>query len=338
MHTSVYSVYNVMDFGAIPGVTDCSSCVQDAVITAHNNGGGVVYFPSGQWTLQSGIVVYEGVRIQGAINAVQDVQHFYGTVIHAYAGEGSTTGSPLFELHKSSSVSGISVFYPNQIIPQNWPTEYTYIEYPYTFYISGANCTLENITLYNSYLGVLCGNKSLGKCSLEHRLHNIYGTVLCMGIKVDYCIDVGRICNVHFIPAYWAYINVEDPIIQERNHVWVQYQLIKTLIAYSFAHTDWEFIQDTFVWCAKIGYHFCQSFDSQQQNPGSMNGHMSGTSCDRVQYGYKIDYIKNDGILICNAQINANAPRSIGQENYGVLIADTCDGCIRMTSLSKIDF
>jgi hypothetical protein len=335
MNSPNNGLFNVLDFGATPNQDiDCSNSIQDAIQAAYDNGGGVVFFPTGHYALYNGIVVYEGVRLQGEVDAIQDIHNLCGAAILAYANEGLINGAPLFTMNGASSVSGLSVYYPNQIIPPQWPEQYSYIVYPYTFFVAGANCTIENITLYNSYRGILCGSKELGICSLEHRIRNVSGTVLDIGIKVDYCIDVGRIENIHFIPAYWAYVNVIEQNIRDKNHAWVQKQVIKSLVAYSFGHTDWEYVRDTFVWCAKTGYLFYESYDEQQSNPGSMNGQMCATSCDRVRYGYVINYLQKDGILVTNSQINANAPRSTGQENYGVVVNDSCVGSIRMTCCS----
>ena len=66
--------------------------------------------------------------------------------------------------------------------------------YPWTIRGSGDDCTVMNLFLVNSYLGIDMGTLPAGR----HLIENVYGNPLKIGIFVDNCFDVGRIRHIHF--------------------------------------------------------------------------------------------------------------------------------------------
>ncbi|MCD4653682.1 hypothetical protein K8T06_07070 [bacterium] len=324
------TVYNIIDFGVQPSSGEnCSVDIQAAIERIHNNGGGTLFLPSGYYVVNDSITVMSGVRVMGEIDAVQYCFDFYGTVITTTYGLGQIDGDPLFKLESSSSVSSMSVYYPEQI-------RGSVKIYPYTFKIHGGDCLIENITLYNSYQGIQTGRRNqegFVRNSERHRIRNVSGTVIKSGIDVDFCTDIGRIENIHFHPMWWAFLPENlSPSPPIDPYEWVQGVMINNLTAFSFGWTDWEFIRDTFVWCADVGYHFRQSYRSEsEEGRREMNGQLCGIACDKVRCGMKIDFLQKMGIVVTNAEIVANATDS-EWETYGINISDTCEGNIRLSS------
>jgi hypothetical protein len=99
-------------------------------------------------------------------------------------------------------VNGLTIYYPNQSMPN--PTSY-----PYTFeilgrylgedgYISG---TVQNVTMLNSYRGISAGKDNTHEM---HALKNVKGTPLAMGIYLQDTADVGHVERIKFNGTYWA--------------------------------------------------------------------------------------------------------------------------------------
>lgn len=64
VHSVVYDVYNIRKYGATGGADDSaaiSKCIEDC----RSKGGGIVYFPAGEWSAQE-IPVYSNVQFRGA--------------------------------------------------------------------------------------------------------------------------------------------------------------------------------------------------------------------------------------------------------------------------------
>lgn len=76
-----------------------------------------------------------------------------GTVILAYAGKGREGDPPLIGLLPSSTLKGVTVYYPEQTLPGVLP-------YPWTVRGEGAHCTVEDVTLVNCYKGIDFGTRT----------------------------------------------------------------------------------------------------------------------------------------------------------------------------------
>jgi len=59
-------VYNVKSFGAEgDGTTDDSTAIQDAIDAATANNGGIVFFPTGAYSIETTLTLTEGIRMEG---------------------------------------------------------------------------------------------------------------------------------------------------------------------------------------------------------------------------------------------------------------------------------
>jgi len=128
-----------------------------------------------------------------------------------------------------------------------------------------------------------------------HYVRNCFGSPLKVGVHVDKCTDIGRIENVHFNPHYWLRAEVEGvPTWPDlRNYIF------ENLVAYEFARTDWEYVHDTFVYGAKVGYRFYTGKD------GSVNGNFLGIGADSCQRPILVEDCQMPGLLITNGEFVA---------------------------------
>lgn len=313
------------------GIDDETSIIQNDMDNLAAAGGGTLVLPAGQPHIIAGSLnIPSGVQLKGVLDYIQSYTGFTGTIIHATGYAQEPDGPPVFLLNSASSVSSLSVYYPYQIRGVE-----KLIPYPWTFKIEGADCTIENITLYNSYRGIKAGDRPpdqspgvSNKNSERHRIRNVFGTVIGNGIWVDFCSDVGRIENVHFHPQYWGIVPIPG---QNEAYEWVQGIVKANLTAFKFGWTDWEYVTDTSLWCADVGYHFVDSaVPPHHEGRHEMNGQLKGVGFDCVCTGFKIEKLQHMGIVVSNGQFDAN-----GEEpRISIDISRDCSGNVRFDNCS----
>ena len=297
---------NVLDFGAKgDGVTDDTAAIQKCLDEAAKKGGGVVYLPPAKYLVKGSIKVPVGVAVKGAAQAPLAIDPLIGTVILATGGRDDEKAPALFEVGKSASVIGLTVYYPEQKVKDIRP-------YPWTFHMFDLDNTVENVTLINSYNGIRVGPEP----NVRHRIRSVYGCVLRRGIMVDACTDIGRIENVQFHCHWWSAASTGgewDPVYK---------YMAKNCEAFIFGRTDWEYVNNTFVFPVYIGYRFINTAS------GACNGQFCGIGADAAQRCIVVDQIQSMGLLITNGQFVAfegDDPRELVGEK-------TCTGSVRLTN------
>ncbi|MHB1000661.1 MAG: glycosyl hydrolase family 28-related protein [Armatimonadota bacterium] len=296
---------NVKSFGAKgDGVADDTKAIQSALNEAAK-AGGIVFLPAARYLVSGSLKIPVGVHLKGAAMSPQYIEPLIGSVVMATGGHGKEDAPALFELGDSSSVTGLTVFYPKQEVNKIVP-------YPWTFHMQGGDNTVENITLINSYNGIQVGPEP----NVRHRIRSVYGCVLRRGIKVDSCSDIGRIDNVQFHCHWWSSKKVNgdwEPVFQ---------YMLKNCEAFIFGRTDWEYVNNTFVFPVNIGYRFINT------KMGSMNGQLSGIGADAAQRCIVVDAIQPMGLLITNGQFVAFT----GDDPCEIEINETSAGNIRLVN------
>ncbi|MDI6829402.1 MAG: glycosyl hydrolase family 28-related protein, partial [Armatimonadota bacterium] len=267
--------------------------------------GGTVYLPPGKYLVKGSLNIHAGVSLEGCGKAPRYNNPLTGTVILATCGRDDENGPALFELHSSTSVSGITVYYPEQKVTDIHP-------YSWTFHLQGEDNTVENVTLINSYNGIRIGPEP----NVRHRIRSVYGCVLRRGIFVDACTDIGRIENVQFHGHWWWAKEIGG------NADIVNKYMIDNCEAFIFGRTDWEYVTNTFVFPVKIGYRFIKT------PSGACNGQFCGIGADWAQRCIVVEEIQFMGLLITNGQFVAFA----GENPIEVEIAPTCNGSVRLVN------
>lgn len=280
--------YNVKDFGAkIDGKSDDTAAIK----------GGSVFLPTGFYLVEGSIKVRPGVAVTGSLvsptypvcdyndkellksevsNLPKGTPPFFGvmkgTVILAVAGRDKEDAPPLFELNGSGTIKGLSIYYPHQ----KWDDIHSY---PWSIQINtGDDNTVEDVVLVNSYNGIRVGPFG----NARHNIRNVIGCVLKRGIYVDWCVDIGRIENVHWHSAFWALPEING------NGEGVFKYMAENLEAFVFARSDWEYVTNCFVFPAHIGYRFIES------EKGSPNGQLSGCAADATHIAVQVDSIQRN--------------------------------------------
>jgi hypothetical protein len=139
----LYNVKAAPYLAKADNVTDDSAAIQAALNDAGQNGGGVVFLPSGQYAVKANLIVPEGVELRGALDTPQSPMK-YGATIEVYPGKNQENGTPFIQVSKNAIVRGLSFDYPEQDYK-------TVIPYPYTIRGMGDNVSLINIGVRNAY-------------------------------------------------------------------------------------------------------------------------------------------------------------------------------------------
>jgi hypothetical protein len=286
------------------GVTDDTQAIQNALNEA-GKVGGVVYLPPGRYLVKGSLRVPVGVSLKGAAEAPLAIEPLIGTVVMATGGRDNEDAKALFELGKSASVIGLTVFYPDQKPDDIHP-------YPWTFHMFDIDNTIENVTLINSYNGIRVGPEP----NCRHRIRSVYGCVLRRGILVDNCTDIGRIDNVQFHCHWWSAKSIGGNWDRVFEYMW------RNCEAFIFGRTDWEYVNNTFVFPVNTGYKFVAT------KAGACNGQFSGIGSDASQICVLVQNIQRQGLLITNGQFVAFN----GENPIEVVIEKTCTGSVRLVN------
>jgi hypothetical protein len=292
-------------FGAAgDGATDDTAALQRAIDAAAEQGG-VVYLPPGHYRVSGSLTVKPGVTVRGAHDAPAAIEPLVGTVIQATGGRDDEAAPALFEMGQASVVSGLTVWYPDQM-----PTDIR--PYPWTFHLTGFDTTLENVTLINSYNGIKVGPED----NVRHRIRSVAGCVLRRGLFVDGCTDIGRVENVQFHCHWWSHPSTHGAWEPVYNY------MVENLEAFVFGRTDWEYVTNNFVFPAKIGYRFVKT------EKGACNGHFTADGADACETSVVVDEIQYMGLLFTGGQFVAFT----GRNPVEIRISDTSTGNVRFVN------
>jgi len=312
-------VFDIRAYGAVAdGHTDSTAAIQRAIDAAHVKGG-IVFVPPGEWLCRGHLEVKPGVHLKGANEAPQSWEPRTGSILEPTEGRGIEEAPAFLQMRSSTSVTGLTIYYPEQIVSDIQP-------YPWTIQISGApiggavsgaksisfDGTVSDVTLINSYNGIRMGPTENGR----HHILNVFGCVLRRGIYVDWTGDIGRIENVQFHSHFWA-----NKVFGGDWKTVFNY-MQQNLEAFVFGRTDWEYVTNTFVFPAKTGYRFIETEN------GSMNGQLSGIGADATQVAVLVEGIQPEGLQITNGEFDSHR---VGKSTQ-VIVEERASGSVRFVN------
>ncbi len=304
---------DVRAFGAAAdGRTDATPAFAQALNAAEARGGGMVTVPAGLFLIAGSVSVPTGVTLQGTWTGPHHGAWKRGSTLCLTGGRGKEDGPAAIQMQASSAVRGVTIVHPEQTLDDVQP-------YPWAIRGMGMHCTVENVTLVNSFQGIAMGPGS----NELHVIRNVFGCVLRRGILVDGTTDIGRIENVHFNPHYWMRAEFPgtpgvwrargpDGTSETRHPQWYMQE---HLDAFIFGRTDWEYVLNTFVFGARVGYLFVETRD------GAANGNFLGIGADWCTTCVKVEASQPMGILVTNGEFvgHHGCESAIEVEGKGVL-------------------
>jgi hypothetical protein len=292
---------NVTDFGAkADGTTDNTPAFQRALDEAGKTGARVAV-PAGRYAINGHLDIPESVTLEGSFTAPArtiftngNLEKEKGTILLASEGRGDENGTPFVMLHRSATLKGVIIFYPEQSAPESLTP------YPWTVRGEGDNCAIRDVLIVNPWQAVDFGTRPCGR----HYINGLYAHALKTGVFVDKCFDVGRIENVHFWP-FWR----DDPRIL----AWTR----EHGTAFRIARTDWEYMTNCFTFAYHVGYHFVTG----QDGPG--NAVLTQCGADIGPCAVRVDAVQNHaGVSFVNGQFMAGV--EVGPRNLGPVKFTAC--------------
>lgn len=307
---------SVRDFGARgDGKTDDTKSFSDALKAARERGAPEVAVPAGSYRLEGSLEIPHGVALSGSWlspHHSEVVGNSTGTVLLATGGRGKEDGPPLFLLNPNSAVRGLTICYPEQ-------DPRSIVSYPWTFQGRGMHCTIENVTLVNSFQAIDFGTYA----NELHVVRNVFGLALRRGVWIDNCTDIGRIENVHFNPHYWSRSPWGGRGRGGAMGAAMNY-LVANGEAFIFGRSDWEYVLNTFCYGYRVGYKFIPG-----RSRIGTNGNFVGIGADGGNIALLAEAANPYGLLITNGEFVAMRgpePTEIvtGPDFTGVLQLNNC--------------
>jgi hypothetical protein len=302
---------DVTTHGAVgDGLADDTAAIQAALDAAGAEGGGVVFLPKGEYRVEGHLTLPERVTLEGTwrapvrgLPAGKD-----GSVLLAFAGQGDAEGEPFIKMGTSSTLKGLSIFYPEQI-RANPPHAY-----PWTVQTNGAtdNITILDVTMVNPYKAVDLGTYPAGR----HLVRNLYAYPLYQGLYVNQCYDVGRLENIHFWP-FWD-IDPNSPLWEFTR---------ENATAFIMGKTDGEMGYGLFTIFYKVSMHFIAGpiYDAERNIVNHAAGSGTYTNCylDVSPTAVLVDAaMENAGVSFVNSSFMAQVV--VNESNRGTVKFTGC--------------
>ncbi|MFC3801395.1 S-layer homology domain-containing protein [Cohnella sp. GCM10012308] len=290
----VIADFSVLDFGAkADGASDDTAAFQAALDAAGGNGGGVVFAPAGTYRLNGHLNVPTGVTLRGDwISPDETGGQAKGTVLASYGGRGQADGESFIQLQPVSGVTNLSVWYPEQSLPDP-------AAYPWTFeQLPGDSATMENITLVNSYAGIKIGPE----WNELHYVKNLYGTVLHTGIFLDFTTDIGRLEGIRLNPSYWATSGLAcaPDAVQLRAYTTTHAEGIV------MGRSDWEYMSDIRL----SGFDNGMRVTTRTGSAETANAQLYDVHVSDSRIGLKIEGVNDYGLLVTSSSFAAGVGES----------------------------
>jgi uncharacterized protein YjdB len=313
---NVVIAYSVADYGITgDGTTDVTQQFQTLLNDLGALGGGTLFVPEGQYVIKGNLLVPKGITLRGEWKKPVKGQPVVGTVLMAYAGRGHEDQAPFITMEPSSAVMDLAIWYPEQTSSNITPYPPT-VEFGKPNYFGNENCNAKNITLVNSYAGIVFSRKNGGTCPT---INGVFGTPLSRGIEMDNIVDVGRIEWIDFSPEYWAGSGLPNsPSIDGDHKAWI-YENGTGIV---MRRNDWSYTCFVNVDGYNKGFHAVESITSPGAQPNGHHYSMTFTNC---KTGLSISSANSVG-LMCVGIKTVKCETGIAVENSasGVLQLHTC--------------
>lgn len=288
--TFIYS-YNVKDYGAVSdGVTDNTTIFQKLLTRLGDLGGGTLYVPGGKYVIKGNLTIPKGVTLRGDwTKPSKDKALPDGTLLMAYAGRnGNERSTPFIEMAPETGLMDLAIWYPEQDSENITPYSPT-IRYGLNNYFGNEYCNTKNVTLVNSYIGILFHYDNGGASPV---VYNLYGTTLYKGIEIDKIADVGRIDGVHFSPDYWTNSGLSNAPSNKTSFGSYMKEHATGIV---MRRNDWSYTCNIDIDGYMCGYD-CEKTLSEGDN-ATPNGHHYNFNFSNCKTGIMINATNSVGIL-----------------------------------------
>ncbi|MDR1610744.1 MAG: discoidin domain-containing protein [Candidatus Symbiothrix sp.] len=277
------------------GVNDSRDGIQELLNRLGNAGGGTLYLSEGKYKIGGKLLIPKGVVIRGDWKKPDKNQPLTGTILMAYWGRNSESEDDAFITTESSTgIYNLSIWYPEQDADNIVPYPPT-ILYGKQGYWGNDYNNVRNVTLVNSYSGVILSRRNGGGCP---NVFNLYGTPLFRGIEIDNIADVGRLDWIDFSPDYWAVSGL--PGAPQKGSAYSDF-IRQNATGIVMRRNDWSYTCHVNIEGYNKGFYAAKSIPSVDSKP---NGHNYGMYFKNCETGIYIEAIANAGIMFTRIKID----------------------------------
>ncbi|MGQ8334964.1 glycosyl hydrolase family 28-related protein [Sunxiuqinia sp. A32] len=313
----VVIAYSVADFGITgDGVTDVTQDFQNLLNQLSEIGGGVLFVPEGKYVVKGNLLLPKGITLRGEWKKPVKGEPIVGTILMAYAGRGQEDGTPFITMETSAAVMDLAIWYPEQT-PGNITPYPPSVVFGKPNYFGNEFCNAKNITLVNSYAGIVFSRKNGGTCPT---INGVYGTPLFRGVEIDNIVDVGRIEWIDFSPDYWSGSGLENAPSKGGDHEnWI-YENGTGIV---MRRNDWSYTCFVNIGGYNKGFHAVESITSPGAQPNGHNYSMTFTNC---KTGVAISGANSVGLMFTGIKtMDCETGIGIAKDASGVAQFHTCE-------------
>jgi hypothetical protein len=277
------------------GTANSQAGIQELLNRLGSAGGGTLYLSAGKYKIDGQLLIPKGVVLRGDWKQPQKDAPLVGTVLMAYTGKGSEDELNAFiTMESATGLYNIAIWHPEQQ-PGNITPYPPSVLYGKRGYWGNDYCNVRNVTLVNSYSGVVVSRYNGGGCP---NIFNLYGTPLSRGIEIDNIADVGRFDWIDFSPDYWAASGLPGAPAKEGAH---SRYIRENATGVVMRRNDWSYTCHLHVEGYHTGFYTGTSLsESSDGSPNGHNYHLTFTDCTEA---IRINAISNAGIMFTHVRI-----------------------------------
>ncbi len=298
----VITTHNALDYGVTANDdADDSTAFQKAINACHADGGGVIFVPAGKYLFRNKIHLKSGVTIRGEWrNPDEKKSSPMGTLLCVYYGRGQSDADPFVRMSSSTGLKDLAIWYPKQSFSDPVP-------YATTIWQDGGLCaSLENVTVYNAWKGVVLGPKANQFLTVK----NLFMTALHIGFIRDQAYDCPRLHKVYMSPKYWIESGLPGSPAKPAEQVALKKFLLKESIGAKITHYDWVWMYDWLIEGFNTGIVTCPS-PAQPDKPGPNGGWVKLRLKDNY-IGMQLGNNNHQGWSSTDVVITSKIPNAIG--------------------------
>ena len=274
-----------------------------------NAGGGTLYLSAGRYKIDGTLMIPKGVVLRGDWKQPQKDAPVTGTILMAYTGKGSEDELNAFiTMEPSTGLYNIAVWYPEQS-PDNITPYPPTILYGRRGVWGNDYCNVRNVTLVNSYSGVVVSRFNGGGCP---NIFNLYGSPLSRGIEIDNIADVGRLDWIDFSPDYWSASGLPGAPAKGGAH---SRYILDNATGVVMRRNDWSYTCHLSVEGYHTGFYAGQSMvGSDTSKPNGHNYDLTFTNCSEA---VRLDAVANVGVMFTDVKIS--------DCDYGIIVGEEAE-------------
>ena len=270
--------------------------IQELLNRLGTAGGGTLYLSAGKYKIEGGtLVIPKGVVLRGDWKQPRKDAPLAGTVLMAYNGRGNENEANAFiTMEPSTGLYDMAIWYPDQLPGSIVPYPPS-ILYGRQGVWGNDYCNVRNVTLVNSYSGVVVSRNNGGGCP---NIFNLYGSPLSRGIEIDNIADVGRFDRIDFSPDYWAASGLPGAPAKGGAH---NRYIRENATGMVMRRNDWSYTCHLSV----EGYHtgFYAGVSKVNNDNSEPNGHNYRLSFTNCAEAIRLDAVASVGIMFTQTGI-----------------------------------